>query len=90
MTLIAIFIALVFFYCLISGRLARTIVTGPILFTAVGMLLPVFMLQLHARLPSREVFLPVAELGLVLLLFTAASCIDLKVLKHIRNLPPAC
>jgi sodium/hydrogen antiporter len=87
MTLIAIFIALVFFYCLISGRLSRTIVTGPILFTAVGMLLPVFMLQLHARLPGREVFLPVAELGLVLLLFTAASCIDLKVLKNIRNLP---
>jgi len=87
MTLVAVFIALVFFYCLISGRLSRTIVTGPILFTAVGMLLPVFMLQLHVRLPGREVFLPVAELGLVLLLFADASCIDLKVLKNIRNLP---
>jgi NhaP-type Na+/H+ or K+/H+ antiporter len=87
MTLIAIFIALVFFYCLISGRLSRTIVTGPILFTAVGMLLPVFMPLLHVRLPGREVFLQVAELGLVLLLFADASCIDLKVLKNIRNLP---
>jgi len=87
MTLIAIFLALVFFYCLISGRLSRTIVTGPILFTAVGMLLPVFMPLLHVRLPGREVFLQVAELGLVLLLFADASCIDLKVLKNIRNLP---
>jgi len=87
MTLVAVFIALVFFYCLISGRLSRTIVTGPILFTAVGMLLPVFLPLLHVRLPGREVFLPVAELGLVLLLFADASCIDLKVLKNIRNLP---
>jgi NhaP-type Na+/H+ or K+/H+ antiporter len=87
MTLIAIFIALVFFYCLISRWLSRTIVTGPILFTAGGMLLTVFMLQLHALLPGREVFLQVAELGLVLLLFTDASRTDLKVLKNIRNLP---
>jgi sodium/hydrogen antiporter len=87
MTLIAIFIALVFFYCLISRWLSRTIVTGPILFTAAGMLLTVFMLQLHALLPGREIFLQVAELGLVLLLFTDASRTDLRVLKNIRNLP---
>jgi sodium/hydrogen antiporter len=87
MTLIAIFIALVFFYCLISRRLSGTIITGPILFTVAGILLPVFMPHLYARLPGREVFLQLAELGLVLLLFTDASRTDLKVLKNIRNLP---
>ena len=37
MTLLAIFIALVFLYSLVSGCIERTIVTAPIVFTAAGM-----------------------------------------------------
>jgi len=36
MVLIAIFVALVFLYSLISRRLERTVVTAPMLFTAAG------------------------------------------------------
>jgi hypothetical protein len=34
---LAIFLSLLFFYCLISRRLEQTIFTGPILFTVAGM-----------------------------------------------------
>ena len=87
MTLVSIFITLVFFYCLVSEKLARTIITGPIIFATAGMVLTVFMPELEAPEHGREVFLHLAELGLVLLLFTDASRTDLKVLKGIRNLP---
>jgi sodium/hydrogen antiporter len=42
MDLVAIFLALVFLYSLISGRLERTVVTAPMLFTAAGMLTLLF------------------------------------------------
>jgi sodium/hydrogen antiporter len=87
MTLLAIFIALVFGHSLISGRLERTIVTAPIAFTSFGVLVFLFLPALESRPASREIFLHVAEIGLVLLLFTDASRTDLRVLKNIRNLP---
>jgi len=87
MTLIAIFIALVFLHSLVSGRLERTIVTPPIIFTAAGMLTLLFLAQQADRPGGQELFLHVAESGLVLLLFTDASRTDLRVLKSIRNLP---
>src|SRR5882724_439118 len=87
MNLVAVFIALVFLYSLISGRLERTVVTAPMLFTAAGMLMLLFLPELWERKGSLEVFLRVAEVGLVLLLFTDASRTDLQVLKNIRNLP---
>jgi sodium/hydrogen antiporter len=87
MNLIAMFIVLVFLYSLISGRLERTVVTAPMLFTAAGMLMLLFLPELWERKGSLEVFLRVAEVGLVLLLFTDASRTDLRVLNNIRNLP---
>ena len=39
MTLIVVFIALLFFYSLISKLLTRSIITAPILFTVGGILL---------------------------------------------------
>src|SRR3974390_28098 len=87
MTLIAIFLVLVFGYSLISGRLERTILTAPIVFTAAGMLALLLLPQLAEWRGNREVFLGVAEIGLVLLLFTDASRTDLQVLKSIRALP---
>ena len=87
MSLIAVFIALIFFYSLVSGRLERTILTAPILFTAAGMLAFLFLPGLRERQGNVAVLLRVAEIGLVLLLFTDASRIDLRVLRNIRSLP---
>lgn len=84
--LLAIFIVLLFAYSLASGRLARTPFTAPILFTLAGILIfpaaKSFIGELHLHS-----FLTLAEIGLVLLLFTDASRTNLKLLNHIRQLP---
>ena len=87
MSLIAIFVALVFLHSLVSARLGRTIVTAPIVFTGVGMAVLLGAPNLPGRGTALAIFLHVAEIGLVLLLFTDAARTDLGVLKHIRNLP---
>ena len=87
MTLLTIFIGLIFLYSLVSARLAKTIVTTPILFTAAGMLVLLLLPETRALKGNLEVFLRLAEVGLVLLLFADASRTDLQVLKSIRNLP---
>ncbi len=87
LTLIAIFVTLAFLYSLVSGRLERTVVTAPIAFTAAGALMILLLPELRGWQGNAEVFLRIAEAGLVLLLFTDASRINLQVLKSIRNLP---
>ena len=87
MTLIAVFITLIFLYSLASARLERTVLTAPICFTAAGMVVFPFLSVLPERGTHLELFLRVAEAGLVLLLFTDASRTDLRVLKNIRVLP---
>ena len=87
MILAVIFVLLIFVYSLISRVLGRTIITGPILFTTAGILVPVFLpvsLEIEENLKT---LLFVAEMGLVLLLFTDASRIKLKELLSIRQLP---
>jgi NhaP-type Na+/H+ or K+/H+ antiporter len=87
MTLLAIFITLVFLHSLVSDRLERTVVTAPIVFTTAGMLVLLLLPELRERKVNSELFLRVAEAGLVLLLFADASRTNLQVLKSIRNLP---
>jgi len=87
MILIALFITLVFFQCLVSGRLSRTVITPPILFVTMGMIAFLLFPNLPKRDGSLQVFLRVAEAGLVLLLFTDASRTNLQVLKNIQALP---
>jgi NhaP-type Na+/H+ or K+/H+ antiporter len=88
MTFLTIFIVLVFLYSLISRRLARTVVTPPIVFTAAGLLVYLAAPEaLERPLASDFPMLQIAELGLVLLLFTDASRTDLEALNRIRNLP---
>lgn len=81
------FILTVFIYSLVSRRLETTIITAPILFTLAGIALyrlpPVFS---DAEL-KRQGFLLVAEIGLVMTLFTDAARISLASLKSNRNLP---
>ncbi len=87
MSLIVFFIILVFFYGLFSERIERTVITAPIFFTTAGMLMLLFLPEMSANPDKLEIFLLLAEIGLVLLLFTDASRTDLKILMNIRSLP---
>ena len=84
---LAIFVSLFFLYSLVSRRLERMIVTAPIVFTVAGILMfPALPEILRAGVNSSVLF-RLAEMGLVLLLFTDASRTDLNVLRSIGNLP---
>jgi NhaP-type Na+/H+ or K+/H+ antiporter len=85
--IVTVFILLVLLYSLVSHRLERTVITPPILFTAAGLLICLLPPQLSALDLERKELLLIAELGLVMLLFTDAAHIDLRVLKGNRNLP---
>ena len=87
MSLIVIFLTLLFLHGLVSSRLERTIFTAPIIFTTVGIIS--FFLQPIIRDGDggQHHFLTVAELGLVLLLFADAYKTDLAALNSFRRLP---
>jgi sodium/hydrogen antiporter len=87
MILLTVFVSLLFFYSLVSRRLEQTIVTAPIVFTVAGMLVGSISPAVLGTALDVDVFLHLAEIGLVLLLFTDASRTNLNVLRSIRNLP---
>ncbi len=87
MMLIAIYVTLIFVYSLVSGRLERTVITAPILFTVAGGAALLLVPELRGRDYNFKLLLQVAEVGLVLLLFTDASRTGLAILKNIRALP---
>ncbi|MGE5217917.1 MAG: cation:proton antiporter [Chloroflexota bacterium] len=82
-----VFLLVVFFYSLVSHRLERTIFTAPIVFASAGLLTSLAPPWLSAVDLEREAMLLIAEIGLVLLLFTDAAHINLQLLKGNRNLP---
>ncbi|MEW6441188.1 MAG: cation:proton antiporter [bacterium] len=83
-----VFTVLLFAYSLVSREVERSVLTAPIVFTAAGMLVYLLLLpQLREKQVDLGLWLQVAEVGLVLLLFTDASRTDLQLLKNIRNLP---
>ena len=82
-----IFVALLLLYALLSQRIERTPLTAPIVFTACGMLLSPSWTRITGAGLSSSMFLRLAEIGLVLLLFTDASRTDLGVLRSIGTLP---
>lgn len=82
-----VFVILVFLYSLISDRLKQTVITPPILFTIAGMLLVFVVPGLRGVGIEQESFLKLAEIGLVMLLFTDASHIDFKKLRSRERLP---
>lgn len=87
MMFIAAFVMTVFLYSLVSRRLERTVITAPIIFTLAGMilyLLPPAFTDLELQ---RQGILLVAEIGLVMTLFTDAARIDLNSFRSNRNLP---
>jgi len=92
MLLAVSFVVLLFVYALFSGRLERTVLTAPMIFTLTGVALCEFVSgllheQAEVRDFIRAMFLRAAEAGLVLLLFTDASRTEFRVLKSILALP---
>src|SRR5580765_7796409 len=87
MTIIAVFILLVFVYSLLSRRLERTVITAPIVFTTAGLLLGFVVPIANEFELDRSTFLWLAEVGLVLVLFTDAMGVDLRVLRSNESLP---
>lgn len=87
MVLIAAFVALVFVYSLLSRRLERTAITAPILFTVGGMMMALAPEALTGLALDRAGFLLIAELGLVMTLFTDAARIAPRMLAGAANLP---
>ena len=85
--LIAVFVSLVFLYSLISRRLERTGIAAPIMFTAAGILSFLIPHRQNELELSRKAFLLIAEVGLVMTLFTDATHLNLRVLKGNGNLP---
>lgn len=87
MIVLAVFFAVLFLFSLASRRLERTVVTAPIVFTVAGMLMFPSLTGIIKAGGTPYILLHLAEIGLVLLLFTDASRTDLKVLRSIQNLP---
>ncbi len=81
MTLIVVFISLLFVYSLVSRLLSKSIITAPILFTVGGLLLVTIFPGVPELHIDREKLLMLAEIGLVLLLFTDATHINLDKLR---------
>lgn len=87
MIIIVVFVVLVFLYSLVSRRLEQTVVTAPIVFTSAGILLILAMPSSQVLDVQRASLLKLAELGLVMLLFTDATHINLKTLRSREKLP---
>jgi NhaP-type Na+/H+ or K+/H+ antiporter len=85
--LIAAFVALVFVYSLVSRRLERAMLTGPMLFAAAGALMSLSPGMLQDFALDRARLLLIAEVGLTLTLFTDASRISPRMLTGQGNLP---
>jgi sodium/hydrogen antiporter len=83
----AIFVLLLFGYALVSRRLEHSVITAPIVFTLAGMLMFRMLPAIREAGFNANIFLRLAEVGLVLLLFTDASRTDFKLLRSIGNLP---
>jgi NhaP-type Na+/H+ or K+/H+ antiporter len=87
MTLLTIFLVLVFLHSLVSRRLERTILTAPIVFCVAGMLAVLVAPEAPGHQNGLKLLLTIAEIGLVLLLFADASRTGLRVLKSFGSLP---
>lgn len=81
MLVLAIFVGVVFLVSLSSRRIGGSFITAPIVFTAAGALTFLMPAAQVVFKIDRQVFLHVAELGLVMLLFTDASRVSPQMLR---------
>ena len=84
---VAIVAAALLLYALISGRLSGTMVTAPLVFIVFGFVFGGGVLQIaHIEVGHSAIHI-IAELTLILVLFTDASRIDLKLVRLDHDLP---
>jgi sodium/hydrogen antiporter len=84
---IIIFSIAIFVYSLISHRIEGSMVTAPMIFVAIGMLVSPEGLDILSLGANNELILAFAEIALVLILFSDAARIDFKSLKANRSYP---
>ena len=84
LALLALFILI---YSSVAGRIERTWVSGPIVFTLFGLLIGPVGLNLLSFKADRETLSTLAELTLALVLFTDAAGADIGVLRKTKELP---
>ncbi|MFV0490728.1 MAG: cation:proton antiporter [Pseudorhodobacter sp.] len=87
MVVLVIFVLLVFCYSLISNQVARTRLTAPIIFTLAGIITGIPGPDVQNYQFTVEIFLTIAELGLVLLLFTDGSRVSFEFRGGLRSIP---
>jgi NhaP-type Na+/H+ or K+/H+ antiporter len=86
-TAIAILAALIFLYSLISHRLERTILTGPMIFTAAGILLYFLLPQEFSGRIQVKPVLKLMEIALAVVLFTDGTRIRIADLIGSASIP---
>ncbi len=74
----AVLAVLIFIYAVFSGRLSRTFLTGPIIFTALGLIIGPKCLDMVKLSADPEVVKTLLEATLVLVLFTDAMSVNAK------------
>ena len=84
---ILIFITALFVYSLVSHRLEESFVTAPMIFVGIGMLVSPDGLKIIPPVLYNDIILALAEIALVLILFSDAARIDFGTLKGNLNLP---
>jgi NhaP-type Na+/H+ or K+/H+ antiporter len=84
---VAVIAGLVVAYALVSRRLEGTSITAPMVFVAAGVLLSDAVADLIAVGPGTEPLRVLAELTLVIVLFSDAARIRLRTLQRYRRLP---
>jgi NhaP-type Na+/H+ or K+/H+ antiporter len=87
MTILAILAALIFLYSLLSHRLERTIITGPMIFTTAGILLYIIMPDEFGGKIHIKPVLQLLEIALAVVLFTDGTRIRIAELIGIASLP---
>lgn len=87
MVAFAVFVLTVFLYGLVSRRLEKMVFTAPMVFTLTGILLYFFRPELVKTEIENEIWLIVAEIALILVLFTDATRINLAAVISTEHLP---
>ena len=84
---LAILALFILVYSSVAGRVERTWVSGPIVFTIFGLLIGPMGLDLISFRADKEALSSLAELTLAMVLFTDAAGADMGVLRKAKALP---
>ena len=84
---LTIFVVFAFLYSAISGGISRTVITGPMIFTAFGLIIGPLGLGIFTPDISDQTLRSLADLTLALMLYVEAAHADFGVLKRSFQIP---